>query len=135
MGACFRVCHGYIAYTVDGEAVVEATVVAQDTAVAVGGVLAKADVGDDEEGGKAGAEKTNGLNHWTLRVIGCSAEGVFNIWRDRDAEEDYRAEAFPYERFEVGDEFVDATAVLVGEGGNEGLLFGLIRYEEGVDEH
>ena len=134
VGACFRVCHGYIADAVDGEAVVETAVVAQDTAVAVGGVFAEADVGDDEEGGKAGAEETDGLNDWTLGVVRCGAEGIFDIRGHGDTEEDYGLQAFSYERFEVGDESVDATAVLVGKGGNEGLFFRLVGYEEGVDE-
>ncbi len=103
--------------------------------MAVGCVFAKADVGDDEEGGEAGAEETDGLNDWTLRVVGCGAKSIFGIWGERDTKEDYRAEAFPYKRFEVRDEFVDAAAVLVGEGGDQGLFFGLVGYEEGVDEH
>ena len=135
MGACFRVCHGYIADTVDREAVVKATVITQNTAVAVGGVLAKTDIGNDEERREASAEETDGLHHWALGVVGCSTEGVFNIWRDRDTKKDYRTEAFPYKRVEVGNELVDAAAVLIGEGGNEGLFFGLVRYKEGVDEH
>ena len=32
-------------------------------------------------------------------------------------------------------EFVDAAAVLVGKGGNEGLFFSLIGYKERVNEH
>ena len=135
MGACFRVCHGHITYAIDRKAVVEATVVAQNTAVAMRGVLAEADVGDDEERREAGAEETDGLDDWTLRVVGCGAKGVFDIWGHRDTEEDYGLETFPYERFEVWDELVDAAAVLVGERGNEGLLFSLVRYEEGINEH
>lgn len=135
MGTCFRVRHGYIAYAINREAVVETTVVAQNTAVAVGGVLAEADIGDDEERGKAGAKETDGLNDWTLRVVGCGAKGVLDVWGDRDTEEDDGTEAFPYERFEVRDEFVDAATVLVGKGGNQDLLFSLIGYEERVDEH
>ena len=135
MGACSRVCHCYIAYAVDRKAVVKATVVVQNTAVAMGGVLAKADVGDDEERRKAGAEEADGLNDWTLRVIGCGAKGVFDIWGDRDTEQDYGTQAFPYEGFEVRDELVDAAAVLIRERGNEGLLFSLVGYEEGIDEH
>lgn len=135
MGTCFRVRHGYIAYAINREAVVETTVVAQNTAVAVGGVLAEADIGDDEERGKAGAKETDGLNDWTLRVVGCGAKGVLDVWGDRDTEEDDGTEAFPYKRFEVRDEFVDAATVLVGKGGNQDLLFSLIGYEERVDEH
>ena len=135
MGACLRICHGYIAYAVDRETIVEATIVAQDTAVAMGGVLAEADIGDDEERGEASAEETDGLNDWTLRVVGCCTEGILNIWRDGDTKEDYGAEAFPYKRFEVRDELVDAAAVLVGKGGNEGLFFSSVGYKEGVDEH
>lgn len=134
MGSCFGVGHGYVADAVDGETVVETAVVAQDTAVAVGGVFAEADVGDDEESGKAGAEETDGLHDWSLGVVRCGAEGIFDVWGHGDAEEDYGLQAFSYERVEVGDEFVDASAVLVGKGGNEGLFFGLVGYEEGVDE-
>lgn len=101
----------------------------------MGGVLAEADVGDDEKRGETSAEESDGLNDWTLGVVGCGTKGVLNVGRDRDAEEDYGAEAFPYERFEMRDEFVDPTAVLVGKGGNESLFFSLVGYEERVDEH
>lgn len=101
----------------------------------MGGVLAKADVGDDEERREASAEETDGLNDWPSGFIGCGSEGVFDIWGDRDTEENHGTEAFPYKRFKVRDEFVDATAVLVGKGGNEGLFLILVGYEEGVDEH
>lgn len=134
MGTCFRVCHGYIADAIDGETVVETAVVAQDTAMAVGGVFAEADVGDDEERGEAGAEETDGLHDWSLGVVRCGAKGVFDIRGHGDTEEDYGLQAFSDKRFEVGDESVDAAAVLVGEGRNEGLFFGLVGYEEGVDE-
>ena len=103
--------------------------------MAVGSVFAEADVGDDEEGGEAGAEETDGLDDWTLGVVGCGAEGVFDVGDDRDAEEDYGTETFSYERGEVRDDFVVGAAVWVGEGGDEGFFFGLVGYEEGVDEH
>ena len=135
MGACLRICHCYIAYAVDGEAVVEASVIAQNTAVAVGSVLAETDISDDEERGEAGAKKTDGLDDRALRVVGCGAEGVFDVGGDGDTKEDYGTEAFPYERFEMGDELIEAAAMLVGEGGNEGLFFSLVGYEEGVDKH
>ena len=103
--------------------------------MAVRGVFTEADVGHDEERGKAGTEETDGLNDWTLGVVRRGTKGIFNIWGDRDTKEDYRLQAFPYKRFEVRDEFVDATAVLVGKRGNEGLFFSLVGYKEGVDEH
>ena len=135
MGACLRVCHGYIAYAVDREAVVEASVIAQNTAVAVGCVLAETDVGDNEERGEAGAKKTDGLYDRALGIVGCGAEGVFDVWGDGNTKEDYGTETLPYERFEMGDELIEAAAMLVGKGGNEGLLFSLVGYEDGVDEH
>ena len=101
----------------------------------MGGVLAEADVGDDEERWETSAVETNGLNDWTLGVIGCGTKSVFNIGGDRDPKEDYGTQAFPYKRFEVRDEFVDAATVLVGKGRNEGFFFSLIGYEERVDEH
>ena len=103
--------------------------------MAVGSIFAEANVGDDEKRGEAGAEETDGLNDWALGVVGCGTKGVFDIGGDRDTEEDYGTKAFSHKGFEVRDDFVDATAVLVGKGGNEGLFFGLVRYKEGVDEH
>ena len=135
VGACFCVCHCYIAYAVHGETVVETAVVAQDAAVAVGGVFAEADVGDDEEGGEPGTKETDGLNDWTLGVVGGGAEGIFDVGSDRYTKEDYGSEALPDKRFEVRNEFVKTTAVLVGKGGNEGFFFCLVGYEEGIDEH
>lgn len=73
MGACFSVGHRYIGYAVDGEGVVEGAVVAEDSAMAMGGVLAEADVGDDEEGGEAGPEEADGLYDRTIGVVGCGA--------------------------------------------------------------
>ena len=94
--------------------------------MAVRGVFAEADVGNDEEGGKAGAEETDGLNDWTLGIIGCCTKGIFDVWGDRNTEENYRTKTFPYKGLEMRDEFVDAATVLIREGGDEGLFFRLV---------
>ena len=135
MGAGFGVGHCDVADAVDGELVVQAAVVAEDAAVAVGGIFAQADVGDDEELGKAGAEEADGLDDGALWVVGGCAEGVFGAWGDGDAEEDDGSETFADERFEEGDDFVYAAARLVGQGGDERFFFGLVGDEEGEDEH
>ena len=135
MGACFGVGHGHVADAGDRELVVEAAVVAQDAAVAVRRVFAEAHVGDDEEVREAGAEQADGLDDGALWVVGGGAEGVFGPGRDGHAEEDDGSETSPDERFEEGDDFGDATAGLVREGGDEGLLFRLVGDEEWVDEH
>ena len=101
----------------------------------MGGVLAETDIGDDEERREASAKKTDGLDDWALGVVGCGTEGVLDIWGNRDTEEDHRTETFPYERFKVGNELIDAAAVLVRKRGDKGLFFSLVGYEEGVDEH
>ena len=101
MGTCFGVCHCYVGYAVDGEGVVEGAVVAEDPAMAMGGVFAEADVGDDEEGGEAGPEEANGLDDGAIGVVGCGTESVFDVGGDGNAEEDYGAEAFANERLEV----------------------------------
>ena len=129
MGACFGVGHGYVGYAVDREGVVEGAVVAEDPAMAVGGVFAEADVGDDEEGGEAGSEEANGLDDRALGIVSCGAEGVFNVGSDGNAEEDYGAEAFANERLEMRGQFVEAAAVLVGQGGYETFFFRLVGYE------
>jgi hypothetical protein len=47
-----------------------------------------------------------------------------HLWSpERDAEEDHGFEAFADEGLEVEDEFVDAAAVLVGEGGHAMFVF------------
>lgn len=126
MGTCFGISHGNVADPVDGEAVVQATIVVQDAAMAVRSVFAEADVCDDEEGREPSAEKTDGLNDRTLWVIGCGAERIFGVGRYRDTEENDGAETFPHEWLEVGDEFVDPAAVLIGKGRNESFFFALV---------
>lgn len=124
-----------VANTVDGQRIVEAPVFPQDAAVPVGGVLAEADVGDDEEGGEAGAEDADGLDDGAGLVVGCGAQGVFDVRGAGDAEEDHGAETLADEGFEVWDELVDAPAGLAWEGGDQGFLFCGIGDEKGVDEH
>ena len=135
MGARFGVGHCYIANSVDGEGVVKTAVIAKDAAVAMGRIFTEAHVGDNEEGGEPGAEEAYRLNDGALRIVCCGAEGVFHIGGDGNAEKDYGAEAFADKRFEVGNEFIEAPAMLIGEGRNQGLFFGLVGYEEGVYEH
>ena len=135
MGACFGVGHGYVGYAVDGEGVIEGAVVAEDPAMTMGGVFAEADVGDDEERGEAGPEKADGLDDGALGVVGCGAEGVFDVGSDGNAEEDYGAEAFANERLEMRGQFIESATVLVGEGGDESFFFSLVGYEQGVYEH
>ncbi len=70
--------------------------------MSVGGIFAKADVCDDEEIWEASAEEANGGDDRAAGVIGGCAEGVFSAGDYRDAKEDDGAEAFAYQRFEVG---------------------------------
>ena len=135
LGACFGVGHRYVRYALDGKGIVEGAVVAEDSAMAVGGVFAETDVGNDEEGGEAGSEEADGLNDRALRVIGCGAEGVFDVGGDGNAEEDHGAEAFADERFEVRSYLVEAAAVLIREGGDESFLIRLVGYKKRVNEH
>ena len=135
MGACFGVGHCYVGYALDGEGIVEGTVVAEDSAMAVRGVFAETDVGNDEQGGEAGSEEVNGLYDGALGVVGCGAEGVFDVRGDGNAEEDYGAEAFADQWFKVRGQLVEPAAVLVGEGGDESFFFRLVGYEKGIDEH
>ena len=135
MGACFGVGHRYIGYALDGEGVVEGAIIAENSAMAVGGVFAEADIRDDEEGGEAGTEELDGLNDGTLGVVGCGAEGIFDVGSDGNAEEDYGAETFADERLKVRSQLVEAAAVLIREGGDESFFFRLVGYEKRVDEH
>ena len=53
--------------------------------MAVGGIFAEADIGDDVEGRKAVAEEADGLDDGTLGVIGRRAKSVFGIGFEGDA--------------------------------------------------
>ena len=69
--------------------------------MAMRSVFAKADVGNDEEGGEAGPEEADGLDDGALGIVSCSAEGIFDVGSDGNAEKDYGAEAFANERLKV----------------------------------
>lgn len=135
MRACFRVGEGDVADAVDGEGVVETAVVAKDAAVAVGGILAEADVGDDEKGGEFLTEEVYGLNDGAFGVVGCGAQGIFHVGGGGHAEQNDGAEAFSDEGSEMGDEFVETATVLVRQGGDEGFFVRGVGDEKGVDEH
>ena len=133
MGAGVGVGERDVGDALDGHGVVEGAGVGEDAAVAVGGVLAEADVADDEEGGEGGAEEADALDDGAGRVVGGGAEGVFGGRGEGHAEEDDRAQAGGDERAEEGDEFVEADAVLVREGGDRGEFVRVVGYEEWVD--
>ena len=101
MSACFGVGHRYVGYAVDGESIIEGAIVAENAAMAMGGVFAEADVGDDEEGGEAGPEEADGLDDGALGVVSCGAKGIFDVGSNGNAEKDYGAEAFANKRLEV----------------------------------
>ena len=135
MRASIGVGNGDIGDAVDAKGVVEGAVVAQDTAVAVGGVFTEADVCDDEEVREAPAQEADGGNNGATGVISGGAEGVFGARGNGDTEENDGAEAFADEWFEVCDKFIDAAAGLVGKGGDEGFFVVLVGNKEGVYEH
>lgn len=83
--------------------------------MAMGGIFTKADVGNDEEGRESSTKEAYGLYDWTLWVICCGTQSVFDIWCNGHAEEYYGAKTFPDKGFKVGYKLVDAATVLVGE--------------------
>lgn len=135
VGSGIGIGHGDVADSVDGEGVVKTAVIAQDAAMAVRGVFTEADIGDDEEAGEAAAQEADGLDDGALGVVGGGAEGVFDVGAHGHAEENYGFQAFADEGLEVGDYFVDAAAVLVGERGDEGFFLVVVRNEERVYQH
>lgn len=102
MSAGIGIRNGNVADAVNGELIVEGAIVPKDTAVAVGGIFAKTDIGNDEEGGEPGSQEPDCLNDRALGVISCGPKGVLGSVGDGYAEEDHRAEPFVDERSEVG---------------------------------
>lgn len=82
-----RVGHGDVRDAFDRHGIVEAAVRVQNAAVAVGGVFAETDVGDDEEGGEGGAQECDGADDGARGVVGRRAQGIFGVGGERDAEE------------------------------------------------
>lgn len=103
--------------------------------MAVGGVFAETDVGDDEELGEAFAEEACRGDDGTFWVVGCGAEGILGMGMERYAEKDNGFQTFGDEGFKERDEFIEAAAVLAGEGWDDGVLVGVIGNEERVNEH
>jgi len=135
VGTSAGVGNGYVRYAVNRELIVQAAIVAKDTAMPVGGVLAETDVSDNVEVRKALAQDLDASDDGTLWVVGGGTESVFGPRSERYAEQDDRAQPFIDEGFEKGDQLVDATAALVGKRGNENLLVVLVGDKDGVDEH
>lgn len=135
MGARFCIGDGDVADAIYGESIVEGAVIAQDAAVAVGGVFAETDIGNDEQGGESGAEEADGLDDWSFGVVGSSAQGIFHVGSCRYAEKDDGGKAFPDKRLEVGNDPVDPAAMLIRERGNESFLVCRVGDEERIYEH
>ena len=111
MRTSHRVRHCDITYPIHRERIVEATVVAQDAAVAVGRVLAEADVGADEQLREPLANKPDAVDHRALRVVGGGPQCVLGPWLEGDAKEDDGAQSLGDEGGEKASELVDAPSV------------------------
>lgn len=79
MGACFGVGESNVRDAVDGEGVVEGAVIAEDAAVAVGGVFTETDVGDNVDVWEVEADKTDGLDDRSARVVCRRPKGIFCV--------------------------------------------------------
>jgi hypothetical protein len=98
-------------------------------------IFAKTNIGDDEELREALTQKTDRGDDWAFRVISRSAKSIFNARCNWYAKENDGSEAFANERFQEGDDSVDAEAILVREGGNECFFVVLIGDEKREDKH
>lgn len=114
MCAGLRVGERNVTDTVDGKGVVQTAVVAEDTTMTMGSIFTQTDIGDDEEGREFGAEETDGLDDRAIRVIGGRTKGVFGVGSGGYTKENDGAETLTDQGGEMGDEFVKATAVLIG---------------------
>lgn len=98
MCAGLRVCNSDITYSVHGELVIERAIGAEDTAMAMGSIFAKTDVGNNKKAWESSAKGANGLDDGPLRIIGSGPEGVFGTLSHGHAKENDGAEAFIHER-------------------------------------
>ena len=70
-----------------------------------------------------------------LRVVCCGAEGVFDVGRERDAEDDDALETFGHERGEKGYKLIDTPSFLAWETRYNLFFIWVVGDEDGVDEH
>ena len=103
--------------------------------MSVGSVLAETDIGNDEELGKGSPQQTDTFDHWSVRVVGCSPEGIFDVGTCRHAEEDDGPKSLGDEGSEMTLQLVDASAMHVRQGRNQGFFLGLIGDEKGIYKH
>lgn len=101
--------------TIDRQLVVETAIIAQNTAVTVGSVLAEADVDSDIELRESLPQEADAADDGTLRIIGSGSQSILGTGLKRNTEENDGAKALVNERLEEGNEFVDTAAVLVRE--------------------
>jgi len=83
--------------------------------MAVGGIFTKTNVGYNEELGKSLAQETNAGHDGAFRVVGGGSKGIFNIWCNWNPKKYDRPKTLADERFEEGNDFIDAAAVLIGK--------------------
>lgn len=95
----------------------------------VGSIFTQTDIGDDEEGRKFGSEETDRLDDRSLGVVSCRAKSIFGVGCGGYTEEDDGAKTFADERGEMGNEFAQATAALIGKRGDEGFFIWAVRNE------
>lgn len=103
--------------------------------MAMGGILAEADICNDEELREALAKEADGGHDRAFWVIGSSSKSIFGTWRNRYTKEYDGAESFADEGFEEGDDFIEASTVLIGKRGNEDFFIILVGDEKRVDKH
>lgn len=115
--------------------VVQAAVVPQDTAVAVRGILAEADIGADEDLRETTEDELNGLDNRALGIISCAAQNVLGARLLGNTKQHDRSQSLVDKRLEEGRQPVDADLVLARKRGHMDHVVLAIGDEDGVNEH
>lgn len=132
-GLC--VSDGNIGDAVDRHLVVQAAVVSQDATVAVGGVLAEADIGADEELREAAADELNSLDDWALGVISSAAEDILGARPHGDTKQHDGSQSLVDKRLEEASQSADADLELARKRGHFDHVILAVGNKDGVDEH
>ncbi|KAI6749007.1 hypothetical protein HG531_007954 [Fusarium graminearum] len=115
--------------------VVETAIIAEDTAVAVRGVLAKTDIAANEKLRESAADDLNGSDNGTFGVVGGSAKSILGASLHGNTKEHDGTETLVDERLEERNQLVAAELVLTRERRDEDHVALTVGDKEGVDKH
>lgn len=130
-----RIVHRNLLDPLNRLRLIKRSVFIQHTAMAMAGVLAKANISHDEHLRELLLDGFDGEDDGAVGIGALRTGLIFGALGEGDAEEDDALETALDEGFEEGNDLVHSPPLLAGKGGDRGFLVRVISDEDWVDEH